>query len=174
LEKSGYKFLGILSKLHGFKGEYLFITENDLPKNTKKWESVFVEIDGLPIPFFISSLRIISENSAYISFKDVETPDEMNELVGCNVLQTAHLAGKDQKRSDVTGLEGFQMIDIHKGPVGIIDSIIEYSQNVLFRVLANDNEILVPAIDAYIKKVDVKKKELYIEAPDGLLDLNVR
>ena len=37
--------------------------------------------------------------------------------------------------------------------------------------MKNDKEILIPIIDQVIKKVDRKEKKMFIEAPNGLIDL---
>ena len=35
----------------------------------------------------------------------------------------------------------------------------------------NDKEILVPAIDEIFEKIDRENKTIYINAPDGLIDI---
>jgi 16S rRNA processing protein RimM len=172
MELSGYNLIGTLAKLHGFKGDYLFITEFSFPKKIEKWETVFIEIDGLPVPFFISSLRITSENSAIIGFEDINSSEQAKEFVGCSVLQLITETGKRNKSLPDETFEGFKVYDKNAGYIGTIDSILEYSQNILFRILNHNQEILVPAIEEYILNVDPKKKELYISVPEGLLDLN--
>jgi 16S rRNA processing protein RimM len=37
----------------------------------------------------------------------------------------------------------------------------------------NGTEILVPIFEGLIQKVERKKKELYIKAPEGLIDLYI-
>jgi 16S rRNA processing protein RimM len=37
--------------------------------------------------------------------------------------------------------------------------------------MKGDKEILVPVIDPVIKKVDRENKTIYIDAPNGLIDL---
>jgi 16S rRNA processing protein RimM len=43
--------------------------------------------------------------------------------------------------------------------------------NALLQLDVNGTEILVPIFDGLIQKVLRKKKELYIKAPEGLIDL---
>jgi 16S rRNA processing protein RimM len=37
----------------------------------------------------------------------------------------------------------------------------------------NGKEVLLPIFDGLVKKVDRKKKILYVEAPEGLIDLYI-
>lgn len=172
MENSGYTLIGTLAKLHGFKGEYLLIADNSFPKKIEKWESVFIEVDGLTVPFFISSLRLNSDSSAVIGFDDIQTSEQAAEFLGYNVWQINKLSAKSKSKMESNTLEGFKVFDSNAGYLGQIDSIVEYSHNILFRILENNREILIPAIEEYIQKVDPKKKELHITTPEGLLDLN--
>jgi 16S rRNA processing protein RimM len=43
--------------------------------------------------------------------------------------------------------------------------------NPLLQINLNGTEILVPIFEGLIQKVERKKKELYIQAPEGLIDL---
>jgi 16S rRNA processing protein RimM len=172
MEISGYTYIGTLAKLHGFKGEYVLVTDNSFPQKIEKWESVFILIDELPIPFFIASLRLTSENTALIIFDDINTSEQAKEFVGYQIYQTGKESDKKNKKTEENNLNGYKVFDVEAGYIGIIDSIIEYSQNILFRILDGDREILIPAIEEYILSIDPAKKEIHIESPEGLLNLN--
>jgi 16S rRNA processing protein RimM len=172
VEDSDYILIGTLAKLHSFKGEYLFFADNSFPKNIEKWELVFIEVDGLPVPFFISSLRLTSDSSAIIAFDDIETTQQAEEFLGCNVFQLRKNIGKPKNGKETDSFQGFKVFDTNAGYIGQIDSVMEFSHNILFRILNNNREVLIPAIEEYIQKVDPKKKELHITAPEGLLNLN--
>jgi 16S rRNA processing protein RimM len=45
--------------------------------------------------------------------------------------------------------------------------------NPLLQLDYNGTEILIPIFEGLIEKVDRKKKELFIKAPEGLIDLYV-
>jgi 16S rRNA processing protein RimM len=172
MELSGYTLIGSLTKLHGFKGEYMFIAEEPFPKKIEKWESVFIEIDGLPIPFFINNIRLTSDNVAIISFDDLSSSDEAKEFVGCRVWQLNSGSDKKKPKPDSLSFKNFKVYDTTVGYIGVVDSIIEYSHNVLFRILNHEEEILIPAIEDYILEINPNKMEIHLQTPEGLLDLN--
>ena len=172
MEISGYTYIGTLAKLHGFKGEYVLVTDISFPQKIEKWESVFIQIDELPIPFFISSLRLTSDSTALITFDDITSSELAKEFVGCKIYQTGKESDKKINQPEDNNLNGYKVFDANAGYIGIVDSIIEYSQNILFRILDGDREILIPAIEEYILSVDSAKKEIHIESPEGLLNIN--
>ena len=49
--------------------------------------------------------------------------------------------------------------------------LIDLKANPLLQIHKDEKEILVPLIDGVVQKVDRKKKELHITAPDGLIEL---
>jgi 16S rRNA processing protein RimM len=66
---------------------------------------------------------------------------------------------------------GFRVFDTTRGAIGVVEDVIDMTANPLLQINLNGTEILVPIFDGLIQKVERKKKELYIQAPEGLIDL---
>lgn len=164
--KSDCRLIGSLVKLHGFKGRFILVL--DLVEEIENWESVFIEIDGLLVPFFIDFINLTSDSSAVIGFEDIDNPDKGKEFVSCNVFQTVELAGEEKMVPDE--LKGYNVIDKKVGLIGILYQVLDYNHNVLLRVLNGNDEILIPA--NCVVKVNQRKKDIIISAPDGLIELN--
>jgi 16S rRNA processing protein RimM len=171
MDKSDCRLIGTLSKLYGFKGEYVLVADSLLNEEIENWESVFLEIEGLLVPFFIDSLKITSDTSAVIDFEDIDSSDKAKEFVSCNVFQLATVTGNTEEELLPDLLTGYKITDKKAGTVGIIDQILDYNQNLLFRVLKGNTEILIPVSEEIILKINHKKKEVLIQAPEGLLEL---
>ena len=71
-------------------------------------------------------------------------------------------------KSDTTA---FTVIDSEKGVLGKIVSIDDYTENVLFEVEYNGRLLLIPAVDEFVCEIDEDNRKLYLNIPDGLLDL---
>jgi len=171
INKSDCQLIGVLVKLHGYQGAYNFVSDFYLSEEIKNWESVFLEIEGLLVPFFIDSIDITGDNTAIISFEDVNSSEKAKELLSCRVFQSNKMTGSLEENLSPDLLAGYQIIDKKTGPVGIIDQVLNYNQNILFRILKEKREILIPANEEIILKVNHKKKEITIAAPEGLLDI---
>jgi len=66
---------------------------------------------------------------------------------------------------------GFTVIDSEKGVLGKIVSIDDSTENVLFEVEYNGRLLLIPAVDEFVCEIDEDNRKLYLNIPDGLLDL---
>ncbi|MCB0486587.1 MAG: 16S rRNA processing protein RimM, partial [Flavobacteriaceae bacterium] len=66
---------------------------------------------------------------------------------------------------------GFTVEDANHGNIGIIEAINDNAAQPLFEIKNGDKEILVPMIDDFIKKVDRKNKTIFVETPEGLIDM---
>ena len=171
MNKSDTWLVGNLAKLHSFKGRFLLVSDTYVSEEIENWESVFLDIEGLLVPFFIDYVNLTSDTSAIIGFEDINTSEKAKEFVSCNVYQLQSLAVEQEEVALPGHLSGYQVIDKKAGNIGKIDKILDYNQNLLFRIIKGKQEILIPLSDEIILSVNHKKKEVSINAPDGLLDL---
>ncbi|MBP5547269.1 MAG: 16S rRNA processing protein RimM [Bacteroidales bacterium] len=162
--------LGKITKSFGFKGQVIFFLDVDTPEDYASLDAVFVEVKGNLVPYFIKEINI-NGNKAIVRFEDISAEQAL-ALVGCNLFLPLEMLPK------LTGnkfyyheIIGWSVIDSEKGDIGTIASVIDYPAQALFQIMKNEKEILVPIIDQVIKKVDREEKTIYIEAPNGLIDL---
>jgi 16S rRNA processing protein RimM len=162
--------LGNITKPFGIKGQMVFYLDVDSPDDYADLDSAFVEVKGALVPYFFT-VDNINGNKAVVTFEDL-TPQEAQALAGHDLYLPLdllpELTGNQFYFHEVTG---FKVIDVEKGEIGIIQSIIEYPAQPLFSIMNGDKEILIPVIDPIIKKVDREQRTITIEAPNGLIDL---
>ncbi|MBR1835059.1 MAG: 16S rRNA processing protein RimM [Bacteroidales bacterium] len=162
--------LGNITKPFGIKGQMVFYLDVDSPDDYADLDSAFVEVKGALVPYFFK-VDNINGNKAVVTFEDL-TPQEAQALAGHDLFLPLdllpELTGNQFYFHEVTG---FKVIDIEKGDIGIIQSIIEYPAQPLFSIVNGEKEILIPVIDPIIKKVDREQRTITIEAPNGLIDL---
>ena len=68
-------------------------------------------------------------------------------------------------------LAGYKIEDKEKGELGIIENMIVLPEQTLLRILHHNKEILIPVVEEIIVKIDRRGKRVYIDAPEGLIDL---
>ncbi|MBP5326833.1 MAG: 16S rRNA processing protein RimM [Bacteroidales bacterium] len=162
--------LGKITKPFGFKGQVIFFLDVDSPEDYEELDSVFVEVKGALVPYFIKEINI-NGNKATVTFEDL-TPQEAQALVGNDLYLPLDLLPKlDGNRFYYHEVVGWHVVDDEKGDIGTIASVIDYPAQALFQIMLGDKEILIPVIDQVIVKVDRDTKTMFIHAPDGLIDL---
>ncbi len=163
--------IGTIQRTHGVNGEFQVVWNNDFYLKEKNLESVFIKFDGIPVPFFISSIRSKGDDKVLIKFEDVEDLNVANELVGLNLLLPS-----DQIESEdellMSDLVGYTLISKNNQLIGKIIDYQEYQTNSVFTVIhQSGNELMIPAVTDLIIEVDPEGKTVVAEIPDGLIDL---
>lgn len=164
--------LGSIIKTHGLDGRVSVRFDADDYEEYKEVELVFLEIQEKLVPFFISSISFGAKESGIIKFDFIDTIDQAKEITGCK----AYLPNDDRAEIGddeyyTSHLIGYTAFDSTKGEIGIIEEIIEYPKNQLFRIDHQGQEILIPVSDDFITELDKPNKKVTLTLPEGLLDL---
>lgn len=164
--------LGELLKTHGISGNLVlklaFFTEEEL----KEGDTVFVEIDGIPVPFFIDYFRFLTDDTALIRFDDTRSSAQAGFLAGCRVFCSKDFGeGNGEREEGYSDILGFKVFDREKGYAGILAEVLEYPDNPVMRIEHENREVLIPLHDDIIERIDPVMKIIEVSAPDGLLDL---
>lgn len=171
-EKEDYSLIGILAKTHGYSGEFLLILNNLQFEDLKKMESVFIEFDGILVPFFVSELTLRGDNSVTIRFDDIESQDQASEFINCKVYSTAVVASEESgTRARANSFIGYQVVDKKLGPLGTITEFLDLADNPLFKIKKSGKEILLPVADEFMLEIDKDQKRIIVQTPEGLIDI---
>lgn len=164
--------IGIIVKTRGINGELILETKDSTIQENIK-ESLLVEIDGLLVPFFIKQINSISATRTRIILDWVDNERKASKLVNCTVYLEAKQISNPEKPNEISPslLEGFKVIDSKKGDIGTVLEFIEQENNPLLIIKHQRNEILIPFQDQLITEIDQSNKTIFIETPEGLIDL---
>ncbi len=164
--------IGFIVKTRGVNGELVLeAKESSVLENIK--ESVHLEIDGLLVPFFITQIKNTSSTRVRITFDWIDSETKALKLVSCPVFIPTNSI-KKQSDSDIFSpvlLESFKVIDKTHGEIGFVSQYIEQANNPLLIILKGRTEIIVPFQPDLIQEIDTENKTLYIDTPEGLIDL---
>jgi len=173
MRKEDCFYLGRIARKHSFKGEVVIALDTDEPELYKNMESVFVALGRNLIPFFIEKSLLQKGNKLRVKFEEINNQVEAEGILKSDVYLPLSLLPKlSGNKFYFHEIIGFKAIDKNSGTIGIIEAVNDSAAQT-FLEIKNDasTTILVPLLDAFIKKVDRKNKELHIEAPEGLIDL---
>ena len=172
INKETLYFLGTLIKTHGIKGSYVLGLNNLHSEDIPEMESVFMEIDGLLVPFFISRCSDLGDSSLIIKFDNIDTDVKAHEFIGCKIYIPADkLKIPVDSYSKAKDFKGYEIIDSKYGNIGKIEDILDIRENPLFRVISGNNEYMIPVNDSFLKEINHSKKVIFADLPEGLLDI---
>ena len=155
-----FEIIGFIEKNHGIEG-HVKISLNSI---SKKLEMEFLFLDYLNsiVPF-----KIINYNSinGLVLFKDINTPEKAQELVGANI----YIIKKGAKTKTPQDLIGYFVVgDNLKLPIVGFEAI---PNNPLLQISYKNQLLYLPFNESLIFKIDHTEKLVYDQLPNGILEL---
>lgn len=173
IERSKLTPIATILKIHGIHGELnckLDIDAGDL----ERLPYVFVELDGLMVPFFIRTVRTRGGRTALCTFADIDTASRAAKLEGCTIYSDKQFI------SDNSDVDGYYLSDLLGWQVfadgrriGILDDYDDSTSNLLMIIRTDNGELLhIPAADEFFSEAASETQSLYLTLPTGLLEIN--
>ncbi len=166
-----YFKIGKLAATFGLNGQ--LILEHSLGKKTslKGLENIFLEnkIDSF-LPYFIESVKIKNEKEVYIKIEGITSKESAKPLIKKEVWLTESDFKKFSATSSPISLLGLMVIN-NDEELGEVTEVIEQPHQLLCKIILNGKEVLIPVHDESLEKIDKKNKKLFVNLPDGLLEL---
>lgn len=164
--------IGNITRVHALKGELSFSFTDDV------WDRVDADylmlcVDGIMVPFFIEEYRFRSDSVALVKFQDIDSADDAQEFVGCEVFFPVELT-PDEAPDELrwSYFTGFTVCDEACGELGTISQVEDSTANVLFYVDGKHGEVMLPAVEDFILDIDHAARKITMRLPEGLVDLN--
>jgi 16S rRNA processing protein RimM len=166
-------YLGYVTKTFGYKGEVVIYLDTDDPAYYQTLESVFILLGGKLIPFFMEKINLrVNSNEATVKFQNFDSEEKANQLTGHEVyLPLTMLPPLSGNKFYFHEIIGFQVVDAVKGELGPVEKVLEFPNNPVLQIKVGYKEVLVPARDEFISRVDREARIIFIETPEGLIDL---
>jgi 16S rRNA processing protein RimM len=164
--------LGQIIKVSGYEGAVAIKLDKYFSENIPQMESVFLEVDGKPVPFFISYTEYSGAEVLKIKFEGYDSIEKIAEFIGCKIFLTTTVLTAE-KLVDYQDLNGFRIFNQNNELLGEISQVIHSPGQLLLSVNSIDNkEILIPFHEDFILNVDKVSKVMVMSIPEGLTKIN--
>ena len=164
--------IGRLGKTHGVKGEISFHFTDDVFDRVDA-DYVFIETEGLQVPFFFEEYRFRNEDTAIVKFEGIDDATRAAQFTGCDVYFPRELSDTDDGELSWTEIVGFTITDSGSGQtVGEITAVDLSTINTLFEVRTPEGQsLLIPANDDLIDEIDRQGRRITMRIPEGLMEI---
>ncbi|MDR1698545.1 MAG: ribosome maturation factor RimM [Prevotellaceae bacterium] len=164
--------IGNLHKPHAIHGE-MSATFTSHSVDLDECPFMVLNIDGIFVPFFIESYRYKTDTTALIKFEGIDSEEEAKRLSNLSIyLPLKYRQENQDNENDIHYFTGFKVIDSALGELGRITDIDDSTANVLFIITTlNGEELLIPATDDFVEKIDEKNRILLMNLPEGIFSL---
>ncbi len=166
--------LGKIIKVHGFHGAVVIALEGEISEKINEMESVFVEIDGRPVPFFFEWVKELSSNTLYAKFDYYNSDSSILEFVGCRVYTDKETLISYSDSKLPIFLTGYMVLDADRREIGKIKKVVSFPMQIMLELSKGKSEaILIPYSEEIIIATDNINKIIILELPEGIDSVNI-
>ena len=153
-------------KSNGTDGELLLSFFDVAPEDIDLQEPVFIEFDGLPVPFYFESFTPRGNNRALVRLTGVRSLKDADELAGQSVYADYF---EEEEEED---LVGWTLCNADGQTVGTVVDYEDIPGNPCLWVQRPDGEeVLIPFHEDFIVSMEESTQTITMSIPEGILDL---
>lgn len=171
MKKEDCYYLGKITRTHGLAGNVILKLDTDQPDHYNKLDGVFVEVNGLLVPFFVEKQQWSRDNTKIVFFKNANLA-MAEQLVNKNVFMPLstlpELSGNQFYYHEVLG---FEIRDEEGNSCGTIKEINDQITQHYFILDLDGKEVIIPVIKDWILSVNRADKVITMQLPEGLLEV---
>ena len=168
-----YFYIGKITKRFGIRGELVVYLDTDEPEKYHQLESVFFDINGEPIPFFVKEIKIKAKDQLIVFFQDIDNKTAAHYMNTDLYLPISSLPVLEGNKFYYHEIKGFSVIDTVHGHIGVCENVLDSSPQAVMQIAHPKGEILVPLVDNFIKNVNREARTIEIETPQGLVEFYI-
>jgi 16S rRNA processing protein RimM len=171
----GWIAVGRLFRVRGNRGELVGEIYSSQPGRAEKLRAVVLEVNGRQRPAQIEQVWH-HDGRPVFKFSGIDSISDAEPLAGADILaaesERIRPEPGEYSHADLIGcvLVGCKSVDT--APIGTVTGVEDYGGAPLLKVeAAEGREILVPFAGAICREIDVARKIIRVELPEGLADL---
>lgn len=151
-------------KSWGMEGRVTISPASDGPGDFNLEEPVFIDFDGLPVPFFIEEIEA-KGNRLIVKFEDIDSLKAAESIVGREVRTSAEGECEDD---DV--IVGLTVVNASDGStVGPVTDVEDYAGNTCITVSYKGRNVTLPFHEDLVEAAD--EETITLRIAEGLLEL---
>ena len=173
MEKNGFSPVGKIVGAHGVKGNIKVYSYAESLSVFKPGSLILlINPKGLEKSYKIRWVKPHGK-LALLALEGVENRNSVEDLIGSVfVIDRSHFPEPEDGSYYWVDIIGISVFTIHDEYLGVVESIIPTGSNDVFVVRdpnkVHDNETLIPAIESVILEIDLKRKTMRVDLPEGL------
>jgi 16S rRNA processing protein RimM len=169
--------VGTIVKVHGLHGEVVVNPTISQPEALETLTLFILENGaGFRQPVRVEKAKLVSKSGRYsffVKFVRIDSRNDAQALVGGQLFIDALTARKAVPKAEASwdDVIGFQAKDNGNGFEGVVRSVLSGGGQALLEIQAEARLLLVPAVDAYVSGIEIRKKRISLQNTDVLLEI---
>lgn len=163
--------VGVITSTHGIRGEVKVFPTTDDAKRFKKLKNVILDNGKEKIDMEIATVRFF-KNMVILKFKGIDDINDVEKYKKAELYVTRENAVPLKKDEYfIADLIGVEVTSDEGEALGVIDDVLQTGANDVYVIKKTGcQDLLVPAIKACIKEVDIENQKMIVHLLAGLRD----
>ena len=170
--------LGYLIKTHGLRGHLVAHFDVDDVAAYQKLKTVYLTLAGAPtklVAHEVEKVQPQAGNKVLLKLRGIDRIEDAEPLRGSQLhLPLDALPELDDDQFYFHDVIGFTVVDENLGALGTVENFYELPQQDMLAMRYQGQEVLIPVVDELVSHADQEKKEIYVNLPEGLLDIYLK
>ena len=173
--------MGRLGRPHGVRGEIKVIPETDTPERFALLDRLYIgETEKNVRPLELDGVRFQypkGRTVVLLGFEGFESIEAVEEIRGLNLYADPDdLPPLDEGEAFLHDLIGLDVVVVDEDgapvgePIGTVQDLYDGAQLLFAIERPGRSQVLLPDVEEFVDRLDLKARTLYIRPPDGLLD----
>jgi len=165
--------LGRIVKTHGIRGEVQVYSYSDV-EYFLDYKDLFIQGKyGDKVPQRVLKARVKKGQSVILALEGVVDRTQAGSFVGKEIfLDRAKLSPPAEGEYYWHEIEGLSVVSAGGEELGILSDVLATGAHDVYVVKGDRGEILVPAVEQMVKKIDLEKGVMVVDLPPGLVEAN--
>ncbi len=164
--------VGVVTSVHGIKGEVKVFPTTDDSRRFKKLKQVYLDTGKEMLPLEIEGVKFFKQ-MVIVKFKGYENPDDVMKFrqkeLWIDRKDAVRLSKDEYFIADLIDME---VCDEEGTLIGTLKDVISTGANDVYAVETPEGkEVLFPAIKQCVLDVDTEARKMTVHVMEGLLDL---
>ncbi len=161
--------IGRVIKARGIRGELKVKLLSDFPERFKELRCVKLELKNGEIKSFKIEKTRIAGHFVIVKLNGIENRDTAETLRGLYLSVPMDEAVPLEKNSFyIFELENMEVFESDGRKIGSVIGVEQYPANDVLVVGTETEDLMIPAVKEFVKKIDVDKRQIIVGLPEGL------
>ena len=165
INKDSLISVGYISRPHSYKGEIQLVLEREIAPPQRD-DFLFVQIQGKYIPYKVLEIKGKREEPV-VKLEFISSFDQAQEICAHQIFIDREMVAEESEPA----LIGYEIIDKQLGSIGCVEDVQTFPQQIMLLVMYNNTLKYIPFVDNFVEHISSKNQEIWLNLPEGLLDL---
>ncbi|MEL6820213.1 MAG: ribosome maturation factor RimM [Calditrichota bacterium] len=162
--------VGKIAQAHGMGGWLKVVPYSGIPQRFEVLRTLYVDTDYGFQGYIVEDVNV-QQKDVLLKLRNVDSRDDAQKLGKHDLLVPTDQAIELPENSYfVHDLIGIKVQNEAGEEIGHVSEVLTNSGNDIYVVKKEQQEVLIPAVEAFIKSVDVLQGCMVVELIDGMLD----